>query len=241
MCLYVFGLGVFLVNFDFHIHTHYSRDSTINPRKIIKVAKNNGLDGIAITDHNTIKGGLEVAKLNNLDDFSVLVGAEIKTPLCEITGLFLNEEISTNDPFCVIDEIKDQGGITILPHPFRASFISHLDTQDKISLNLVKMVDAIEVFNSRTGSVYNEKALLLASKMNKPMVAGSDAHFYPEVGTVSVTIPSFENMDRLKEKILAGKTTIEKNAYSSLTLYYQFLSFIYNRVRKMETILQKII
>jgi len=233
----VLGGGFFLVNFDFHIHTHYSRDSTINPRKVIKVAKNNGLDGIAITDHNTIKGGLEVAKLNNLDDFTVLVGAEIKTTLCEITGLFLNEEISTNDPFCVIDEIKDQGGLTILPHPFRTPFFSHLDTQAKILINLVKRVDAIEVFNSRTSHVCNEKALLLAIKMNKPMVAGSDAHFYPEIGNVRVTIPSFENMDRLKEKILAGKTKIEKSAYSSINLYYQFQSFIYNRIRRMETIL----
>ena len=108
---------------------------------------------------------------------------------------------------------------------------------EKILINLIKMVDAIEVFNSRTSRVCNEKAFLLATEMNKPMVAGSDAHFYPEIGTVRVTIPSFENMDRLKEKILAGKTKIEKSSYSSINLYYQFQSFIYNRVRRIETIL----
>jgi predicted metal-dependent phosphoesterase TrpH len=179
---------------------------------------------------------LEVAKLNDFDDFTVLVGAEIKTPLGEITGLFLNEEISTNDPFCVIDAIKDQGGLSVLPHPFRSFLFSHLDTQEEMSVNLVKRVDAIEVFNSRTRRVCNEKARLLAIKMNKPMVAGSDAHFYPEIGNVSVTLPSFENMDGLKGNILAGKTKVEKSVYSTTTLYYQFKSFIYNRVRRMETV-----
>jgi predicted metal-dependent phosphoesterase TrpH len=179
---------------------------------------------------------LEVAKLNDFDDFTVLVGAEIKTPLGEITGLFLNEEISTNDPFCVIDAIKDQGGLSVLPHPFRSFLFSHLDTQEEMSVNLVKRVDAIEVFNSRTRRVYNEKARLLAIKMNKPMVAGSDAHFYPEIGNVRVSLPSFENMDGLKGNILAGKTKIEKSVYSTTTLYYQFKSFIYNRVRRMETV-----
>ncbi len=235
MCFAGFGWVFFLVNFDFHIHTHYSRDSTINPKNVIKIAKNNGLDAIAITDHNTIKGGLEVARLNNLDDFTVLVGAEIKTSLCEITGLLLNEEISTNDPFCVIDEIKDQGGITILPHPFRNPFLSNLNTQEKIPFNIIKKIDAIEVFNARTSLVDNEKALLLATKMHKPMVAGSDAHFYPEIGNVHVKIPSFDNIDRFKENILARKTIIEKTKSSSINLYYQFLSFIYNRVRRMET------
>ena len=54
---------------DLHIHTKYSGigkfwklkfpDSVEEPRNILKVAKKKGIDIIAITDHNTVKGGVE--------------------------------------------------------------------------------------------------------------------------------------------------------------------------------------
>ena len=49
--------------FDFHIHSKYSFDSFMDIEKIIKVAKKRGIDGIAIADHNTIKGGRKVLKI----------------------------------------------------------------------------------------------------------------------------------------------------------------------------------
>jgi predicted metal-dependent phosphoesterase TrpH len=201
---------------------------------VIKVAKKKGLSGIAITDHNTIKGGLEVSKYNDHEDFFVLVGAEIKTKQCEITGLFLNEEISGDEPFSVIDEIKDQGGLTILPHPFRSPLVLNLVIQKKIPTTLLKRVDAIEVFNSRTSRVCNERALLLATKMKKPMVAGSDAHFYPEVGNGRMTIPPFNNLDDIKMRILKGPTTIDGKSDRFMNSYFQLLGFMYSKVRRIK-------
>ena len=55
--------------YDLHIHTNYSSCSRINPKKLLKIAKKRGLDGIAITNHNTIQGGLEVKKLNKDKNF----------------------------------------------------------------------------------------------------------------------------------------------------------------------------
>ena len=51
--------------FELHIHSKYSFDSLMSLESIIKEAKLRGLDGIAITDHNTIKGGLEAQRINN--------------------------------------------------------------------------------------------------------------------------------------------------------------------------------
>ncbi len=79
--------------FDLHIHSKYSHDSYLSPPQIIKIAEKRGLDGIAITDHNTLKGGIETSKINNKDDFIVIVGSEIKTEYGDVIGLFLNEEI----------------------------------------------------------------------------------------------------------------------------------------------------
>jgi len=45
------------VKFDLHIHSKYSQDGILEPKAIVDIAASKGLKGIAITDHNTIKGG----------------------------------------------------------------------------------------------------------------------------------------------------------------------------------------
>ena len=41
--------------FDLLTHSIFSSDGFLDPKKIIKIAIKNNLDGIAITDHNMIK------------------------------------------------------------------------------------------------------------------------------------------------------------------------------------------
>jgi len=45
------------MKYDLHIHLKYSYDgiSELEPKEIIKIAIKQGLTGIAITDHSTIK------------------------------------------------------------------------------------------------------------------------------------------------------------------------------------------
>lgn len=161
------------MKFDLHIHSKYSYDSLLSPIKILKIAKKRGLDGIAITDHNTIMGGTAIKKENRDPDFEVIVGAEIKTEFGEIIGLFLNNEINTHKFFEVIDEIKVQGGYSVLPHPYRKNF-----SPEKIA----EYVDFIELFNARSSYAENAKSFELVQKSKKGITAGSDAHSAVEIG-----------------------------------------------------------
>ena len=81
--------GHTMLRYDLHMHTTYSRDGAIRPADAIRIAKKRKLDGIAITDHNTIRGGMEAQKLppNGLD---IICGAEMKTDRGDVIGLFLN-------------------------------------------------------------------------------------------------------------------------------------------------------
>lgn len=158
---------------DLHIHSKYSFDSLLSPRTILKVAKKKGLTGIAVTDHNTIRGGLEVKKINKDRDFTVIVGSEVQTEIGDIIGLYLNDEIKSRVLIEVITEIKSQGGIVVLPHPYRGH---------KLNQYIIEHSDAIEVFNGRSTTKENTKALELAKRYNKPFTAGSDAHFASEIG-----------------------------------------------------------
>ena len=49
-----------MIKLDLHVHSHYSEDAIGTPEEIIKYAIRNGMQGIAITDHNEIKGVLLV-------------------------------------------------------------------------------------------------------------------------------------------------------------------------------------
>lgn len=181
---------------ELHIHSRYSYDSLLDPEMIIRVARDKGLNGIAVTDHETIKGGLEAQRVNKDPGFAVIVGCEVKTEVGDITGLFLHEEIKSRNYWDVIDEIREQGGIVVLPHPYRGH---------KLNEVLISAVDAIETFNSRTGRAENILAEELREKHGKAAVAGSDAHFYSEIGLGRTEVNDSEPED-IPALILGGKT-----------------------------------
>ena len=203
------------MKFDLHIHSKYSYDSFLSPVRIIKVAKKKGLHGVAITDHNTIKGGIEALKINEDEDFQVIVGAEIRTEYGDIIGLFLEDEITTNKFEEVIEEIKSQGGLSVLAHPYR---------QYKFPEEIIDKVDLVEVFNARSRKADNERAYELAKKFKKPQTAGSDAHLVFEIGR-GITIVNSEVREELRE----GNTTIEGEVSSYYLVHG--LSFAVEKIK----------
>jgi len=53
------------MKYDLHIHSKYSSDGILDPEKIVKITLRKGLNGIAITDHNMIKGRLNAKNYEN--------------------------------------------------------------------------------------------------------------------------------------------------------------------------------
>ena len=164
--------------FDCHIHSNYSHDSLMRPGRILKRAKKAGLTGVAITDHDTIRGSLEARKLEKGIGVTVIPGAEILTDSGDIIGLLVNEEIRSRRWDDVIDEIREQGGVSVLPHPTGRTNV----------FELAKAVDLIEVWNARSTVEQNERALQLAGGLQKPGMYGSDAHTYAEIGNVNALV-----------------------------------------------------
>ncbi|WP_292344097.1 PHP domain-containing protein [Methanohalophilus sp. DAL1] len=158
---------------DLHIHSKYSYDSLMKPYQILKLCRKLGFDVISITDHDTIKGSLAAKKYEKEFGIEVLIGEERKTNYGDIIGLNLNEKLKGRNCMEVLEEIKDQGGISIFPHPYRG----HKNIED-----ISKHIDIIETFNSRNHAEANNRALNLAKNLKKPCVSGSDAHIYSEIG-----------------------------------------------------------
>jgi predicted metal-dependent phosphoesterase TrpH len=177
-----------IIKVDLHNHTHYSPDSILSPRRFVREAQRRGLDVIAVTDHNTIRGALAVRELS---ERPVIMGEEVKSADGEILGLFLSEEVPKGLAASeTIARIKGQGGLVGVPHPFD-SLRSALN-QD-VMLALIDQIDFIEALNARmVFSAHNDKARDFAATHNLPTTAGSDAHSPGEVGHCYVEMPPFE-------------------------------------------------
>jgi len=76
--------------FDLHVHTTYSLHAYKTPREAVKIAVEKGLDGIAITDHDTVEGIEEaVDEAKNHKNFKVIPGGEFSFNYKNIEGEIL--------------------------------------------------------------------------------------------------------------------------------------------------------
>ncbi len=212
------------MKYDLHNHTHYSKCSNLKPELLLKLVRKRGMNGIAVTDHNTIKGALKVKKLNKDKNFEVIIGDEVKTNYGDVLTYYLQEEIKSREFFSVVDEVKKQDGLIAIPHPFRTSTNPELKFRYPIE-KIKNKIDAIECFNARMLPGNNEKAQRLAEKLNIPGIAGSDAHFRFEIGRAYTV---FNDNLSLRKAIKQNKTR-----YKGTILYGPFgglLSFLRNRL-----------
>jgi glycosyltransferase involved in cell wall biosynthesis len=167
---------------DFHIHSHHSKDCVMPVADILERAREVGLDVIAITDHDSVAGGLEARESADRYGVRVIVGEEVKTSQGEVIGLFLEETIPGGMTFAAtVSAIREQGGIVYVPHPFDRL---HTIPSPQVLRANVSDIDVVEVFNSRLAFPgFNELAERFAQRYRLPAAAGSDAHVLPGIGT----------------------------------------------------------
>ena len=111
---------------DLHVHTQFSADSVADPEAIIASAKEKGLDGIAITDHNTsecvdyyLERGLMRPDGRAVDGFLIVPGQEITTSEGHLLALGVHlPYLKGVSPAEAIDIIHRKGGIAVPPHPY---------------------------------------------------------------------------------------------------------------------------
>lgn len=193
------------MKFDLHVHSCYSRDSNSDPESILAVARERGLDGLAICDHDTVEGGLACAKkARELGiGITVIPGIEVSSSKGHILVLGIEEDIEPGlSPEVTIRRARELGGTVIVPHPFKSSShgIGSFEGLD---------IDAVEVFNSRClfGGA-NKKALLETERLGIPAVAGSDSHIPEMVGQAYTEIAASENtVDSVLQAIREGKVS----------------------------------
>ncbi|HTA12586.1 MAG TPA: PHP domain-containing protein [Solirubrobacteraceae bacterium] len=214
-----------LIDVDLHMHTDHSHDCATPVEVLLASAREQGLGAIAVTDHNEISGALAAREIAEEAHVKVIVGEEVKTAgEGEVIGLFIEEKIPRGLSLReTVAEIKRQGGVVYVPHPFDRM---HSVPDYEYLLEILDDVDAIEVFNPRVAiSAFNDEAVRFAAKYRVIAGAGSDSHVAQGLGSVRIRMRDFDGPTEFLQSLRDAEIVTRP---SSL-LYVQALKFLQTR------------
>lgn len=185
---------------DLHTHSVASPDGSITADQYAHALNTNLLDMIAVTDHNKIDFALELQ--NRLGD-RIIVGEEIMSTGGEIVGLYLTKRVPPRlSPQETVKQIRDQGGIVYVPHPFESI---RKGLHPGVMEELIDHLDIIEVCNGRAFLQNRSAQAVVWAKLNHVTgAASSDAHGIRGLGRTYTDVPELPQQDTLVKLLSKG-------------------------------------
>ncbi|KAF2078221.1 hypothetical protein CYY_000511 [Polysphondylium violaceum] len=174
------GMDKINVFMDPHSHSSFS-DGTLSPEQLIKWHILQGYNVMCMTDHNTIKGGLEAVKIAQekySEKIVVIPGIEWTNCRCHLGLIGITKNVPlikfpTNQQIKeIIDQVHQQGGLVIMNHHPWSTWagLDQPSYQEWMDMG----VDFIEVVN---GNTFDYQGYLFAKKNNIRFLTGTDYHF----------------------------------------------------------------
>ena len=202
-----------LLKIDMHLHTVGSPDAHTRTEDLPKIIKAKGLDGVAVTEHDTLTP-------LRFPDVLIVPGIEVSSRDGHVIGLGVREKIPAKLPADeTIQRIHEEGGIAIIPHPYdpvcECVKIAELNVRP----------DAVETMNADALSfrISNWLARRDADKFKLPRVGGSDSHIPQTIGDVYTVIDSVSReLNDVLDAIRFGRMHPEGHATS-----------VQNKIRKL--------
>lgn len=187
---------------DLHFHTHYT-DGFASVKAIADRARELNI-GIAVTDHNDIRGAIEIDRYSK-----VLSIPGIEVTSCEGTHLLVyfydipslvkfyqrdiwphmgadtmsSTQLEMED---IIERARKFESLIIFPHPYCGSYtgINNPYFQDEHFEEILSLADGVEVINSENLNKWNLKCALLGFNLGGAITGGSDGHRLLQMGKV---------------------------------------------------------
>ncbi|HTT73235.1 MAG TPA: CehA/McbA family metallohydrolase [Thermoplasmata archaeon] len=191
------------VRLDLHVHSAYSPDSRLALAAIVDRLSFAGLQGFALTDHNTVAGHRALAELQARNPSYLLVpGVEVSTADGHILGYGVAAAPPAHRPAAeTVEWIRDHGGEAVVAHPFRRT---HGVGRRRATTLPVR---ALETRNGHNSELANARAELLAAQRGLGGTGGSDGHELRDLGRAFTQCPdSVASVDDVLELLRRGRS-----------------------------------
>jgi hypothetical protein len=173
---------------DLHVHSHHTQGVTMTPVEAVRRAKAAGLDGIVVTDLNSLEGLAEVRAAGREESFLALCAVELATDRGHYLCYFPDPARVPNPPQIfgttpwpvreVLAKVVEMGGVVVAAHPYDKSI-------ERSSGDFIFTLDglaALEGLNGRHHGPANDLAVEAADHMSLPCIGASGAHQPDEIG-----------------------------------------------------------
>ena len=167
---------------DLHVHSHHSPGCTLAPRDIVRRAREAGLDGLVLTDTNTLDGLQEIRAAGREEGFLALCGVELVTDHGHYLCYFPDPAIVPAPPQMfgttpwpvreVVRRVREMGGVVVAAHPYDKS----VERPSGDFIFTLEGLSALEGLNVRRKGPSNDLAVEAADHLNLPCVGASGAH-----------------------------------------------------------------
>ncbi len=210
---------------DFHTHTNYvipKRDSNLSPKQLIDFTASKGYEVLAITEHASLScllGGIEYIDnpLRTYFDFKdyakrkgilLIPGVETFVEGKEVLLINFTGDAKKVRTFADVEKLKEENVLVIAPHPF---YVKPSCLGKKL-VEHINVFDAIEHCHFYTSFINpNKKAVEIAKKFGKPLVANSDAHSFDQLNINFSLVDAKKNVDSVLEAVRKNKVKIVTN------------------------------
>jgi hypothetical protein len=170
--------------FDLHVHSNISPCSNLPLRDIVYHAQDKGLDGVCITDHDTMVAGQLLDEGLQENGLVVIIGQEYTTRQGDFLLFGPYQDLPPGlNAEKVLNHVQATGGAAVGAHPFR--------TGRGVDRDLIRsgLCTIIEQENGRNTAWENTQTRTWLTRYPLIPVAGSDAHSLEELGRFPVQFP----------------------------------------------------
>ena len=188
---------------DLHVHSHHSPDSSLSVEAIVTLLAARGLNGFALTDHNSTAGHAELAEWQAKAPELILVpGVEVSTLEGHLLLYGVREAPPAGRPVAeIVEWAHVRGAIPVLAHPFRISHGVGRAVAEGAA------VPAVETVNGHNSPRANRRAAAVAQARKLGSTGGSDVHELSDLGRAYTEFPEgTSTVDGVLEALRTGRT-----------------------------------
>ncbi|MBE0611882.1 MAG: PHP domain-containing protein [Dehalococcoidia bacterium] len=186
---------------DLHCHTlPLSTCSALEADQLVALARERGLDGICLTEHDRAWPEAELRALRERTGFPIFSGVELTTDQGHVLAFGLDDARAFSAIARQVHEAaKACGALLFLAHPARDGLL-------RVTHDTVEFFLSVEAVNGSDSRLQNMAASGLAHGFRLPGIGGSDAHTAAEVGRAATRFRShIETQAELLEALRAGQ------------------------------------